>query len=776
MAIACLEAGYLYIFLFLIQIWFMIAIPGKVLRIDSFLITPLLEENMKHYFPHTSILLGMIEAGPVNLRNLFAIIMRIAAHNALRLAGVDNHSDAVLLHGFINLVITFTYSEMSLKLRYLLICAVRDALSLMTVYYHLLPYYDSSLLLFGVMIGCTITTLLSVNLVNTATAPGLCGARFTKRKESMYLYGYGRIKDNLYLKKRRAGKGVNVAMTRKNMTKVEIFRPQIPEGLVDSRSYGVVPPHPTTNSPITLVEGYVGRLCSEEPEVDPGVFDELRRFVETEFLPRIVPFEEDSLHSISDYLKHLNPTKRKKYAKAFLKLVDSNDSARMKLLSKLSEHGAFVKSEFYEIATDPRAIYTPDDLAKCIFGWMFSMIEKQVYAWPEVVKNIPVADRGAYIKKRLNQYKLYLETDFTSLEGSISRRWMEQIEHIVYKKFFSNCSKETQELVTALLKLQSGKVVTRTRYFSTSRIAGRHSGDMNTSLGNLITNIILISFVFKKAGIDFIGVFEGDDGLINADGVPDLDLLHKLGFKLKFDWAPTIGELSFCGMKFSEAGQSMTNPFMLISKLTFIPKQYCQAKQKTIDKLIFLKCISCLFEHPNCPMSSAYAQVMLLELGVKISRSTMRKFVSKMQTDEFTKNRYLQTIDSFDFSIKPKIDSSTRLLFFHTYGVSPEAQLLFEADPASELSKKLFLQFCPVEWKYNTKTNTSPHKRGGFELEIIKEGIYKKNETLDDIVYVETEKLDDKETKEKRGHVRLILSHRCTGPSLINVNDIRNLI
>lgn len=734
------------------------------LEFESVLIAPYLEETLKSQCWWAHILIGAIET---RSPSFYALAYRIANHYAISHIG-GSFETALLTHMMLNFIILYSQSRGNKH---------TFALQIMILFTTIVGHVGQ---------GMAFGTFLIINALIFTLLSGFQLTEVSEYRATQYLYGYGLLEENTMLKKRAAGNPVAVAMTRKGATSVSAAYKNRAEGALDPRGVRIAPPHPTTNSPKVILEGYVGRLCSETVEPDPEVFKELETWVQEKFLPRIATINESNLISMQDYLKTVNKNKQKQYAAAYEKFCKADPQVQKKLISELGVHGAFTKSEFYEKVTDSRAIYTPDDLAKCLYGWMFSQIEQEIYKMPEIVKHIPVNKRAAYIKNRLRRFRKFLETDFTSLEGSISQKWMEKIEFLVYKHFFKNCSQETRELVDQLLSLLSSTVVTKTKWFKTSRVAGRHSGAMNTALGNVLTNIILITFLFETQGIDFLAVFEGDDGLINCDTIPDLTVLRKLGFKVTFDVADNIGELSFCGMRFGPSGQTMTNPFMVISKLTFIPKQYMLARQKLKDHLIALKCISHLFEHPNCPMSSAYARQLLIELGTKVSKSTLYKLINKSQISQYERKRLSNALDNFDDQLtipKIEINYDTRLLFQRTYGVSPYTQMLFERDPLSELSRTLFSRLCPVEWIHNTQMNVSDRPNKGLVVETIYQGVYYKNADLNKIVCdVEADikvisKNEIQNTKKSfKKLTNAVLNHPSTGPRFISHTFLSSLI
>jgi len=262
------------------------------------------------------------------------------------------------------------------------------------------------------------------------------------------------------------------------------------------------------------------------------------------------------------------------------------------------------------------------------------------------------------------------------------------------------------------------------------------SGEMNTSLGNGLTNLILMSYVFDKCKITMKMVAEGDDAVISCDELPDMTIFNKLGFKVEFITAKSLGELSFCGMQFDEEeSQSIRECFKAITNMSIVDKQYLRAKPQTIMKLIQIKALSYLFENPQCPMVSAYARAILR--SGKLEQRTLLRFLDRMQIDSYAREKYLRGILNLDLinNAKP-IGPRTRALYEKRYGISIIAQEVFEADPLSESNKLLFRALAPIEMIANSKW-IEPHLVEKYVEEEVVYGYYTKTEDLMDLLVFE---------------------------------------
>jgi len=584
-----------------------------------------------------------------------------------------------------------------------------------------------------------------------------------------FVYGYGSLSQNPHVKIRARGEAIHLSSP-DPLNPVEIVTSEKivkPVRGICSFGVGMCLPHPTLNTHDSLATSFIGRTQSFKPIVCPKELKKCKKFVIRKILPRVRSLKESELMTMEDYFKCISPEKAAEYSEAWEQFKSSSPKKQEKLLNKINVHKIFIKSEVYEKVTDPRAIYNPSSLAKAIYGWLFKHVEKIVFdinIFPEFIKKVPIADRPDYIKEILGQAQMYLETDFTSFESSITREWMENVEFLIYKKVFAQCSDPLRIGIDRLLGLLSGMVPILAATFRAISNATRMSGEMNTSLGNGLTNLIVMSYVFHKSKIPFKGVFEGDDALISCSQLPNMGLFEKLGFKVTFEFARTIGELSFCGMKFHEKTMQTIREFKKsIINMSLITPQYMNGSLNTVRKLCILKALSYLFENPNCPMVSPYAQAMLH--NYKFNPFTLRSLVNRMKIDIWLKERYMNAINSIAsigmesfLKMICSIQYETRVQFAETFNVPIETQLLFELNPLSEDSKQIFLKLSDQPLLYNSMRFISNTKTPIIVREEIRYGFVRKTE---DLLHLETvpEGTKRKVTKVKVKKINHLIQH-----------------
>lgn len=192
------------------------------------------------------------------------------------------------------------------------------------------------------------------------------------------------------------------------------------------------------------------------------------------------------------------------------------------------------------------------------------------------------------------------------------------------------------------------------------------SGEMNTSLGNGWTNLVLAYTIHCMKGgrpEDFDGVFEGDDALIVTDQEFTNADYALFGFDVKLDEVDDPTEASFCGQIFSSSGQTVRDPIKFINKFGWTHRDVFGTEQLMMESLR-AKALSALQETPHCPIVSAIAyKAYLLTDGCS----------ARCYDDG-----YHAVCDVSAEYAQPQPSPSTRALFCKLYGIVPELQVLCE--------------------------------------------------------------------------------------------------
>lgn len=162
--------------------------------------------------------------------------------------------------------------------------------------------------------------------------------------------------------------------------------------------------------------------------------------------------------------------------------------------------------------------------------------------------------------------------------------------------------------------------------FSLCLLACRMSGEMNTSLGNGFTNLILFLFFMQELGNeDFCCVVEGDDLLAKVDGpLPSKEDYERAGFTIKVERHLKLSDCSFCGLVFDENEMiCIADPLKIIMKMGWSSHLWTQCSKRTRLRLLKSKALSCYHQYRGVPIVQAFSwNILRLLAGVRPLRDT----------------------------------------------------------------------------------------------------------------------------------------------------------
>lgn len=336
---------------------------------------------------------------------------------------------------------------------------------------------------------------------------------------------------------------------------------------------------------------------------------------------------------------------------------------------------SFIKDEFYPELKHARTINPRCDEFKVFSGPIFHAIEKEVFKLPFFIKKVPMADRPEFISVRLQRLGCkYYGSDYSSLEASIRGEIMRKVEMVVYKYMVQHVVGGLpwyRDIIRSLTGPQKLKFKNLTAWV----LALRLSGDMCTSLGNGLTNVVLMHFACEQLGIPwFEGVFEGDDGLcvFADDRAPPNEFFTKLGFTIKMLEFSELNEASFCGMIFdTDSMVNITDPRDFLGTFGWASKQYLGARRTKLLGLAKCKALSYAHQYPGCPIISTFA-LRIIELTKHIDS---RWVLESRSLSWWDRQKILQ--HSGEVPVK-EISHGSRVLMEKVFGIAIEEQLEFE--------------------------------------------------------------------------------------------------
>lgn len=156
------------------------------------------------------------------------------------------------------------------------------------------------------------------------------------------------------------------------------------------------------------------------------------------------------------------------------------------------------------------------------------------------------------IRRRFDGILRVCETDYTAFESSITPVIKKAVENRLFRAIAGD--DDTRNFIKRVLGRRVVNVMGPT--FAIPQMPHiRMSGDQHTSIGNLVTNLVVSAYATRRSVSELLltGLFEGDDGvfpLCNADPEILQQRAAAAGFTLKVD-VGRWDELSFCGRNFA---------------------------------------------------------------------------------------------------------------------------------------------------------------------------------------------------------------------------------
>lgn len=363
------------------------------------------------------------------------------------------------------------------------------------------------------------------------------------------------------------------------------------------------------NDPETVRAAVYERLFRDVPKYKEDVMCRFRHFCRVEFpkmFRKVKPLEFEEWLATT----HYNENRKNQLRIAYLKLrggVPTDNDMKVKF---------HVKQETYDVEQDdeeykpPRGIFSRKDAFKAYAGRFIKAVEQEVYSTKWFIKHIPIPKRPAFIAalNKLGAFKY--ESDYSRYESSFIAEIMRACEFELYEYMLSDYPE--------FLAMYDYALCNKNKIFSAKGCKGRcralrMSGEMSTSLGNGITNLMIFLFICHEHQIEFYdAVVEGDDGLYVVSKKLKKEWFAELGFLIKLEQVEDLFHANFCGMTISSDYEIIRNPRYVLSTFGWV-QGYLESKQTTINELLRAKALSVCYEIPQCPIVGALARKALVQ-------------------------------------------------------------------------------------------------------------------------------------------------------------------
>lgn len=417
----------------------------------------------------------------------------------------------------------------------------------------------------------------------------------------------------------------------------------------------------------------------------------------------------------------------------------------------------FIKNETYPESTKaPRFISARVDAAKVFFGPLIKTFERVVYevrnahGRPYFIKHVPVDRRPEVIlgidRDHAGDGGGNIATDYKTFEAAASVAAMSASEHIIYRYLagfgfrrvllrdyevarfvdrrrvpgrplsahgpgdaeFADITQLTdiQLVLLMFIDMVDGLNTGDTGWLRVLMSGLRMSGEMNTSLGNGLLNLLFMNAACAEFGLEYDGFVEGDDGIFHLSGAHGAPLpseaLQRFGALIKLERVPDIARASFCGNVFDR--HDKRNVGDVVSFLAhfgwYTSATEPSARIQEIHGLLRAKAMSALAEYHGTPIIPAFARYVL-----RNTMSVRPKFHRGGQLsywDEQVIGPYLSDLPT---KIRnwacESVGSGSRALVAEMQGISVSRQLEIEEffDDLSGLSEfEVPLEF-PAAWR-----------------------------------------------------------------------------
>lgn len=343
---------------------------------------------------------------------------------------------------------------------------------------------------------------------------------------------------------------------------------------------------PNTNAPSSVDAGMKQRLCKRnvffrqegiggaiegdvlhmpecgrhEKDLYNTYRDNIRRWSQWIEENQLFDTNKKPKYSLDEWLEHSNYSGKRK--EQLRKRVDRpKDYYSVK---------TFIKKEAYPDVKPPRTINSRDDAFKVLVGPFTHEVEKDVFGSKFSLKGKTLDQQSRIFYDRMKDKKVFISTDYSRWESSISADIIDEIEMRFFKRYPSPYPWNFHTWLRD--HIVNNNLVSRGS--NKLKLHGvRMSGDMHTSLMNTYINIYLTAYIMNILGHKWDGFFEGDDGFVGLeDDIADLEFLKNevrrisvsLGFDLKIDVSRKLQDLPFLSRHCVGDGVCVREPFKAI--------------------------------------------------------------------------------------------------------------------------------------------------------------------------------------------------------------------
>lgn len=462
-------------------------------------------------------------------------------------------------------------------------------------------------------------------------------------------------------------------------------------------------PRPDRDNSENVVIAQLKRIGTKPPKAHAIILKALGIFTQG-FCERYLEPLTDEDVDFEKWIDQINqPTERKNEIRKVWNAAAYDDPA---IVYKATSVKGFLKDEPNVDYKAARGINARSDWFKAFSGPYFDAIGKRVFAMPWFIKTIPVLDRPTAILEKLFQdLAATRNNDATSYEAHFEARVMEACEFVLYR-YMTRASPALSKRMETIMAVLSAPQILEFKNINVEIAGLRCSGEMNTSLGNGFTTLLLNLFVahLKKTHVELFA--EGDDNLsqwIEAYKAPTAEEWKELGWWMKVETPRMPALASFCGNVFTPDDMVVvTDPRPALANFGWTNSRYVRAARPLLLQLLRSKALSMLHQYNGCPILGVFARrVEMLTRSVRIRASIVNTM------EQYKRDQLKLAINT---AIPPYKEPgiSTRVLVEELYNIPIADQMALEASfEKLQLDTRIEFEFVmPPCWKQHYEIYT----------------------------------------------------------------------
>lgn len=341
----------------------------------------------------------------------------------------------------------------------------------------------------------------------------------------------------------------------------------------------------------------------------------------------------------------------------------------------------FIKDEGYPDGTKPpRLISFPQEGEKLLMSMAFYHIMHPMFSSAYCTKEVPEHLRPRVIENRLSELPNKFVADYTSFECVPNKLLMQLGEHRVLRQLVP------REYHFLFDIIERGGTLTHRSGVAMKTPAVQYSGRYTTSLSNTIRNKLLMDAVALSLGVEYRGVYEGDDSLtawpshITEEKITDA--LGKLGVAAEIAGVDRIGSAGYCSMYWNEKYELVCDPIKVLATFPFSTSQLASSPANSAD-LLSAKAMSLAYRSPGCPIVSAVVRRYIKSTGSMETRNEyerrwFREFshTVRNQTQNNKRTAIKVVFDRWDLVRYPTPEQ--RQFFWDIFNITPCLQRTIE--------------------------------------------------------------------------------------------------